>query len=39
MEKLGQLHSEAEANGAWDLIVVDTPRHVRHWTSSMPQSA
>jgi len=25
MEKLGQLHSEAEANGRWDLIVVDTP--------------
>ena len=25
MEKLGQLHSEAEANGTWDLIVVDTP--------------
>jgi anion-transporting ArsA/GET3 family ATPase len=25
MEKLGQLHSEAEAHGVWDLIVVDTP--------------
>ena len=25
MEKLGQLHSEAEAYGTWDLIVVDTP--------------
>jgi anion-transporting ArsA/GET3 family ATPase len=25
MEKLGQLHSEAEAHGTWDLIVVDTP--------------
>jgi anion-transporting ArsA/GET3 family ATPase len=24
-EKLGQLHSEAEAHGTWDLIVVDTP--------------
>jgi anion-transporting ArsA/GET3 family ATPase len=25
MEKLGQLHTEAEAAGKWDLIVVDTP--------------
>jgi anion-transporting ArsA/GET3 family ATPase len=25
MEKLGQLHTEAEAAGRWDLIVVDTP--------------
>jgi len=25
MEKLGQLHAEAEARGTWDLIVVDTP--------------
>jgi anion-transporting ArsA/GET3 family ATPase len=25
MEKLGQLHTEAEAHGTWDLIVVDTP--------------
>ena len=25
MEKLGQLHTEAEASGRWDLIVVDTP--------------
>ena len=25
MEKLGQLHTEAEAGGRWDLIVVDTP--------------
>jgi anion-transporting ArsA/GET3 family ATPase len=25
MEKLGQLHSEAEAHATWDLIVVDTP--------------
>jgi anion-transporting ArsA/GET3 family ATPase len=25
MEKLGQLHNEAEAHGTWDLIVVDTP--------------
>jgi anion-transporting ArsA/GET3 family ATPase len=25
MEKLGQLHSRAEADGSWDLIVVDTP--------------
>lgn len=25
MEKLGQLHSEAQAHGTWDLIVVDTP--------------
>jgi anion-transporting ArsA/GET3 family ATPase len=25
MEKLGQLYSEAEAHGTWDLIVVDTP--------------
>jgi anion-transporting ArsA/GET3 family ATPase len=25
MEKLGQLHAEAEAAGRWDLIVVDTP--------------
>jgi anion-transporting ArsA/GET3 family ATPase len=25
MEKLGQLHSQAEAHGTWDLIVVDTP--------------
>jgi anion-transporting ArsA/GET3 family ATPase len=25
MEKLGQLHAEAEATGKWDLIVVDTP--------------
>ena len=25
MEKLGQLHTEAEATGRWDLIVVDTP--------------
>ena len=36
MEKLGQLHSEAEANGRWDLIVVDTPRRARRWTSWMP---
>ena len=25
MEKLGQLHAEAQAHGTWDLIVVDTP--------------
>jgi anion-transporting ArsA/GET3 family ATPase len=25
MEKLGQLHTEAEASGRWELIVVDTP--------------
>ena len=25
MEKLGQLHAEAERSGRWDLIVVDTP--------------
>ncbi len=25
MERLGQLHAEAEATGSWDLIVVDTP--------------
>jgi anion-transporting ArsA/GET3 family ATPase len=25
MEKLGQLHAEAEEDGRWDLIVVDTP--------------
>ncbi len=25
MEKLGQLHAEAAADGRWDLIVVDTP--------------
>ena len=25
MEKLGQLHATAEADGRWDLIVVDTP--------------
>jgi anion-transporting ArsA/GET3 family ATPase len=25
MEKLGQLRSKAEADGSWDLIVVDTP--------------
>jgi anion-transporting ArsA/GET3 family ATPase len=25
MEKLGQLHTEADAAGRWDLIVVDTP--------------
>jgi anion-transporting ArsA/GET3 family ATPase len=25
MEKLGQLHHQAQADGAWDLIVVDTP--------------
>jgi len=25
MEKLGQLHTEARAQGRWDLIVVDTP--------------
>jgi anion-transporting ArsA/GET3 family ATPase len=25
MEKLGQLHAEADASGRWDLIVVDTP--------------
>ncbi|GAA1675913.1 ArsA family ATPase [Kribbella yunnanensis] len=25
MEKLGQLHKQAEASGDWDLIVVDTP--------------
>ncbi len=25
MEKLGQLHREARADGTWDLIVVDTP--------------
>jgi anion-transporting ArsA/GET3 family ATPase len=25
MEKLGQLHAEAQASGRWDLIVVDTP--------------
>jgi anion-transporting ArsA/GET3 family ATPase len=25
MEKLGQLHAEAEASGRWNLIVVDTP--------------
>jgi len=25
MEKLGQLHSQADRDGSWDLIVVDTP--------------
>jgi anion-transporting ArsA/GET3 family ATPase len=25
MEKLGQLHHQAEADGRWDLIIVDTP--------------
>ena len=25
MEKLGQLHTQAEQDGSWDLIVVDTP--------------
>nr|WP_182559804.1 ArsA-related P-loop ATPase [Microlunatus kandeliicorticis] len=25
MEKLGQLHTQAQADGRWDLIVVDTP--------------
>jgi anion-transporting ArsA/GET3 family ATPase len=25
MEKLGQLHEDAESDGRWDLIVVDTP--------------
>jgi anion-transporting ArsA/GET3 family ATPase len=25
MEKLGQLHAQAESDGRWDLIVVDTP--------------
>ena len=25
MEKLGQLHTQAERDGSWDLIVVDTP--------------
>jgi anion-transporting ArsA/GET3 family ATPase len=25
MERLGQLHAEAESTGSWDLIVVDTP--------------
>jgi anion-transporting ArsA/GET3 family ATPase len=25
MEKLGQLHAQAEVGGGWDLIVVDTP--------------
>ncbi|MFW6597817.1 ArsA family ATPase [Propionibacteriaceae bacterium Y2011] len=25
MEKLGQLHAEAERTGRWDLIIVDTP--------------
>jgi anion-transporting ArsA/GET3 family ATPase len=25
MEKLGQLHHQAEADGSWDLIIVDTP--------------
>ncbi|MBA3719598.1 MAG: ArsA family ATPase [Nocardioidaceae bacterium] len=25
MEKLGQLHAQAESSGSWDLIVVDTP--------------
>jgi len=25
MEKLGQLHADADATGRWDLIVVDTP--------------
>ena len=25
MEKLGQLHHQAQADGSWDLIVVDTP--------------
>ena len=25
MEKLGQLHAQAESTGSWDLIVVDTP--------------
>jgi anion-transporting ArsA/GET3 family ATPase len=25
MEKLGQLHAQSEADGSWDLIVVDTP--------------
>ncbi len=25
MEKLGQLHAEAQSSGRWDLIIVDTP--------------
>ncbi len=25
MEKLGQLRARAEAEGAWDLVIVDTP--------------
>jgi anion-transporting ArsA/GET3 family ATPase len=25
MEKLGQLHAQSEADGSWDLIIVDTP--------------
>ena len=38
MEKLGQLHADAQATGRWDLIVVDTPRPGRRWTSSTPPS-
>ena len=38
MEKLGQLHADAAASGRWDLIVVDTPRPARRWTSSTPPS-
>ena len=25
MEKLGQLHTKAQSDGSWDLIIVDTP--------------
>ena len=33
MEKLGQLHADAQATGRWDLIVVDTPPPGPPWTS------
>ena len=38
MEKLGQLRARADREGTWDLIVVDTPRPGRRWTSSTPPS-
>ena len=34
MEKLGQLR----ASDRWDLIIVDTRRHGRRWTSSTPRT-
>ena len=34
MEKLGQLHRQADDTGDWDLVIVDTPPVARRWTSS-----